>query len=114
MEWRRDQTGAARQNDGVAALLDTDADWDPLQRRKANEAGVTVFESNTCLEIELLSIAGIKVHGSAKDAKARFEAHFKCPAHDPAVYAARFDAKVLAAARNRSLWLDASLRYIRI
>jgi hypothetical protein len=100
--------------DRVAALLDTDADWGPLQRRKAKDAGVTVFESNTCLEIELLAIAGVKAADGAKDAKARFEAHFKYPAHEAAVYTARFDAAVLMATRNRSDWLDAILRYIGI
>jgi hypothetical protein len=82
-------------------LLDTDTDWDDVQRKLARKAAIVVIESEPCLECWLLQIHGVAGERNSAGHKAEFARRFGKAAHDPAVYAAHFSRALLDAARQR-------------
>lgn len=81
---RRQSTNAAY--DVVAALLDTDTDWNDKTRAAARTARVHAVQSTPCLEAVLLGIHRLPVEGrTAAQLKHDFVARFGCTASDPGV-----------------------------
>ena len=96
---RRQSSNAAF--DAVAALLDTDTDWNDKVRTAARKARVQVITCEPCLEAVLLAIHQRPVEGrSTVQLKKDFLDRFGAPAHQ-AAYAAHFDALVLTQAQGR-------------
>lgn len=87
--------------DRVAALLDTDADWNDQRRAQANRQHILVFESSPCLEALLLAIAGQRVPADTPACKRAFRQHFGHEAHTEALYPAQLPRPVLDAAAVR-------------
>jgi hypothetical protein len=87
--------------DRRVALLDTDADWNDVQRARARAEGILVVESVPCLEAWLLSIHRIQGERSSAAHKAEFEQQFGGPAHDPRVMDRHFGRDILEDARGR-------------
>lgn len=81
------------------AVLDTDVDWDDDERQRASAEGITVIESDPCLEAWLLAIHGVNPQLSSKAIKREFLDRFGAPAHDPAVYPRYFGRQRLDEAR---------------
>ena len=105
---RRQSSNAAF--DAVAALLDTDTDWNDKVRTAARKARVQVITCEPCLEAVLLDICHLPVHGlSSTQLKRDFAERFDRPAHQVA-YATHFEATVMKHAQVRvqvvqQLWL---------
>jgi hypothetical protein len=96
----------------VAALLDTDVDWDDVQRKRARKAEVQVLESVPCLEALLLSLHGIGTSGDSTACKRRFEQEFAGTTLSAAVYARHFDLPFCEGARQRHAVLNELLRLL--
>lgn len=64
--------------DEVYVLLDTDTDWDDVQRERARENNIRVVESDPCIEFWLLAIHGNVKRGTKH--KNEFQRRFGGPA----------------------------------
>lgn len=98
--------------DQEAALLDTDTDWDDVQRAHARRHRVIVFEADPCLEAMLLRIAGHQPPGTTAECKQAFQRRFGAAAHEERVHEQHFGRQVLEAARARVPVLDQLLHYL--
>jgi len=98
--------------DSVAVLVDTDTDWDGVQRRRAQAEGLAVFESRPCLEAFLLAIHGESSGQRSPECKRAFKKRFGSEAHDPRVYDSYFTLATLQQARNRLPELHRLIRLI--
>lgn len=87
--------------DKCIALLDTDADWDDVQRARARAEDISVVESAPCLEAWLLEVHHIQGVRNSAAHKAEFERQFRGPAHDLRVMERNFGRDVLQEARGR-------------
>lgn len=85
--------------DQIAALLDTDKDWDDAQRARARREGVEVVEATPCLEALLLAVARRPVPPSTAECKREAERLFGRPAHDEQIYPRHLPREVLDVAR---------------
>jgi hypothetical protein len=92
--------------DVIAIFIDTDQDWDTALRRRANDRGVAVLESEPCLEAWLLQVAGRAAGSDSAACKRAFRTAFGAEAHEPDVYNRYFDRSVLDGARRRVPVLD--------
>jgi len=101
----------AAEYDQVAALLDTDADWNDQRRAQANRQRILVFESTPCLEALLLAIAGHRAPADTLSCKRAFRQHFGHEAHTEALYPVHWPRQVLDAAAGR---IDLLQRLIRL
>lgn len=100
------------QFDQVAALLDTDTDWNPSVQKRARKKRIQVLKSDPCIEAMLLRAIGCSAGGSAKELKARL-ASFVCgDALDPQHYATHFGMEALQAGRSIEPTLDDLLRLL--
>jgi len=96
---RRQSNNAAY--DVVAALLDTDTDWNDKTRAAAREARVHPVRSEPCLEAVLLGICREPVEGrTAHQLKKDFADRFGAAASQ-AVVARHFPREVVEAAKDR-------------
>ena len=96
---RRQSSNAAF--DAVAALLDTDTDWNDKTQAAARKARVQVITCAPCLEAVLLAVHQIPVQGRpTAQLKRDFAERFDGPAHQVS-YAAHFDITVMAQAQLR-------------
>ena len=94
----------------VVLLLDTDADWDDRQRKRAVGLQLEVVESVPCLESWLLALHGDQRERNTDAHKREFQRRFGVPAHDARCYADNFSRQVLDAARQRVAPLRELLR----
>ena len=93
---RRQSIGLAY--DQVAALLDTDTNWDDKTRASARRAKVQVLPCEPCLEAVLLAIHGLPVDARLTvHLKHDFAQRFGVPASDAAVWR-HFHGEVIDAA----------------
>jgi hypothetical protein len=92
--------------DQIAALLDTDADWNDERRALAQRRRILVFEATPCLEALLLDIAGLKAPAATAACKRAFMQHFGQEAHSQRVYTQHLPRETLEAARRRIELLD--------
>lgn len=96
---RRQSINAAY--DVVAALLDTDTDWNDKTRTAARKARVHPVRSEPCLEAVLLSVHRVPVEGrTATQLKHDFTARFGAAASDHGV-TRHFPREVVEVARVR-------------
>lgn len=96
---RRQSINAAY--DVVAALLDTDTDWNDKTRVAARKARVHPVRSEPCLEAVLLSVHRVPVEGrTAHQLKHDFAARFGAAASQTIV-ARHFPREVVEAAKDR-------------
>lgn len=108
---------AARQSrnaafDVVAALLDTDSDWNDRTRAAARKSQVHVMPCEPCLEAVLLGIHMAPVQGrSTAQLKQDFEVRFGGAAHDPVVWR-HFNQDALDAALPRVAVLSALMQVL--
>ena len=91
----------AAEYDQVAALLDTDADWNDQRRAQASRQRILVFEASPCLEALLLAIAGQRVPPNTQACKRAFRQHFGHEAHAEALYPVHLTRGMLDAAASR-------------
>lgn len=80
-------------------VLDTDTDWDDLQRARARDGGFEVVESVPCLEAWLLEVHGDRKHRHSEGHKREFLRRFGREAHDERVYAEHFSRATLDGSR---------------
>lgn len=108
---RRQSANAAY--DVVAALLDTDTDWNDKTRQAAKRARIHAIECEPCLEACLLQVHGVSVEGrSTLQLKRSFAERYGGPAHDERVMR-HFNEKALAAASHHLVVLANLLRLMR-
>ena len=100
--------------DSIAIFVDTDKDWDDVQRQRARTRHINVLESSPCLESWLLAVAGHRTGGGAAQLKREFATRFGAEAHNTIVYGRHFPRTVLDAARPRVSTLDQLLRLIDV
>ena len=87
---RRQSINAAY--DLVAAMLDTDTDWNDQTRVSARRSKVQVLACEPCLEAVLLTAHGAVVSGhNTSQCKQEFARRFAGPASDATVYVRHFD-----------------------
>lgn len=98
--------------DLVAALLDTDADWNDRTRALARRGRIHVSPSQPCLEAMLLDIHEAPVqHRFTSQLKQDFHNRFGGSAHDP-VTLRHFNQDVLERARPRIQMLGALIHLL--
>lgn len=96
--------------DLVAAVLDTDADWNDKTRAAARKGKVRTAPCAPCLESVLLDIHEAPVQDRlTAQLKQAFLVRFGAPAHDPGAWR-HFTREVLETARPRVGVLDALVR----
>ncbi len=86
--------------DVLAVLLDTDADWDEAQRKRARIEKVLVYECSPCLEAILLRIHGIAPPLQSEACKRLFAQTFGEQAHQANVYLRHFSGEQLLDVRE--------------
>ena len=87
--------------DTVAILVDTDTNWNEIQKRDARDGKILIIDSTPCFEALLLAIVGKSPPGSTAACKAAFKMLFGFEAHDPRLYGSNFSREVLQRARTR-------------
>jgi hypothetical protein len=95
------KAGRAAAYDQVAALLDTDTDWNDKTARSARQNGVIALLSEPCLESVLLNIHGVKSVGLTADRKNAFRKKFGGEAHDDGLVEKHFSKDILDQSRER-------------
>jgi hypothetical protein len=101
-----------RDYDVRIAMLDTDKDWDAVQQRRADEAGITVVACAPCLEAVLLRMHGVTRTHDSRQHKDVFRRRFGGDAHEDRVYERHFARDFLDAAREHCVelrWLFVAL-----
>jgi hypothetical protein len=111
IDWTVRQT-ANTSYDQVAALLDTDADWNASVAKKAKQKKITVLTSDTCLEAMLLRILGKEPIGDAKSLKKQFAPYVNQDATCHENYAEHFGKDRLLAARATEPTIDTLLKLL--
>lgn len=91
--------------DHVAALFDTDTDWNQTAGNIAKKGNVQVLLATPCLEAMLLRVIGRQPgeHHQLKDQLAPFVGNKPC---EPISYGANFGLDTLAAARQKEKAID--------
>jgi hypothetical protein len=96
--------------DVVAALLDTDTDWNDATRKAARQGKVNPVLCTPCLEAVLLEIAGAPAPGQdSRQLKRTFARHFGCDAAQ-LDFSVHFGRELLEARRGQIDQLDTLLR----
>ena len=85
--------------DSVAALLDTDTDWNDQVQRRATEHCILLLLSRPCVEAMLLRALGRSATGRTRDLKKRLKQLVQDPM-DSHSYATVFDEHALKVARR--------------
>ena len=85
--------------DSVAALLDTDTDWNDQVQRRATEHCIHLLLSRPCVEAMLLRALGRSATGRTRDLKKRLKQLVQDPM-DSHSYATVFDEHALNVARR--------------
>lgn len=98
----------------VAALLDTDTDWNQRVEARARRGGVQVLRSDPCLEATLLQLVGISVVGDQRACKERFRREFGGAAHEEGLIAARFTPDLIVRSRPDVLFVDQLLTIVGV
>lgn len=109
IEWTGRQI-ANTSYDKVAALLDTDTDWNDSVAKKARQKKIIVLTSETCLEAMLLRALGITPVGDARAMKRQFAPYVNQDATCHENYAEHFGKDRLLAVRTTEPTIDALLK----
>lgn len=71
VEWTIRQMATADYNI-VAVMVDTDKDWTPETRQKAEDKGILLLPSTPCFEAVMLRLLGQNQNGNAQELKKQF------------------------------------------
>lgn len=96
--------------DAVAALLDTDTDWNAKTEKLARTKKIQVLKSSPCFEAMMLRLIGKSGNGDASALKRKFAPLVNNDATRHANYALNYDAECLQAGRGKELTIDALLK----
>lgn len=101
--------------DYVAALLDTDADWNRTVERRAKSLGLIVLPSTPCIEAWLLEVVGdVRPGASSADYKQRFAQRFGSEAHTDGLIPQHFSKATLDQARHTVAILNDLLKILQV
>ena len=96
--------------DAVAALLDTDSDWNAKTQKLARTKKIQVLKSEPCFEAMMLRLLGKSAIGDAQTLKRQFAPLVNNDATQRDHYALHFGSVSLHAGRNKELAIDALLK----
>lgn len=96
--------------DVVAALLDTDSDWNEKTKKLAKNKKIQVLKSEPCFEAMMLRLLGKSAIGDAQALKKQFAPLVNNDATQRDHYALYFGPASLHAGRNKELTIDALLK----
>lgn len=99
--------------DTVAALLDTDTDWNVAVARSAAEHRIHVLRSQPMFEAMMLRAVRRSSEGTAEELKRRFAPLVNGDGLDPRNYGPHFGDEALRAARRSEATLDLLLGLLR-
>lgn len=111
IDWTIRQIANA-QYDTVAAMLDTDQDWNATVEKRAKAKKIQVLPSEPCFDAVLLRLLGKNPAGDGKTLKKQLAPFVS---NDPTVaqnYAAHFGPECLEAGRIREPTIDALLKLL--
>lgn len=111
IEWTGRQIANASY-DKVAALLDTDTDWNDSVAKKARQRKIIVLTSDTCLEAMLLRVLGVTPAGDTRNLKKQFAPYVNYDAACHVNYTTHFSKDRLIAARESEPTIDELLKLI--
>lgn len=109
IDWTSKQIANANY-DAVAALFDTDTDWNAKTEKLAKSKKIQILKSEPCLEAMMLRLIGKSVNGDAHALKKQFA---KFVSNDPTQrnsYALYFDSHCLQEGRSKEPTIDALLK----
>ena len=96
--------------DAVAALLDTDSDWNAKTEKLARIKKIQVLKSEPCFEAMMLRLLGKPVIGDAKTLKKQFAPYVNHDATQRNHYVTNFGSVCLQAGRTKEPTIDALLK----
>lgn len=96
--------------DVVAALLDTDSDWNAKTKKLARTWKIQVLKSEPCFEAMMLRLIGKPTIGDAHTLKKYFAPYVSNDATQKSHYALNFSHACLQAGRNKEPTIDALLK----
>ena len=96
--------------DSVAALLDTDADWNSKSEKLARTKKIKVLKSEPCFEAMLLRLLGVTIIGDAKTLKKQLAPYVNHDATQRNHYVTNFGPVCLQAGRIKEPTIDALLK----
>lgn len=109
IDWTAKQIANA-DYDVVAALLDTDTDWNVKTEKLAKTRKIQVLKSEPCLEAMMLRLIGESVTGDANVLKRQFAPFVNNDATKHDHYALHFGSACLLAGRVREPTIDTLLK----
>ncbi|MBW8067571.1 MAG: hypothetical protein GJU73_09020 [Ferrovum sp.] len=109
IDWTAKQIANA-DYDVVAALLDTDTDWNVKTEKLAKTKKIQVLKSEPCLEAMMLRLIGESVTGDANALKRQFAQFVNNDATKHDHYALHFGSACLLAGRTKEPTIDTLLK----
>lgn len=111
VKWTAGQIANA-EYDHVAALLDTDTDWDAKTDKLARTRKIQVLKSEPCFEAMMLRLIGKTATGDAHVLKKQFAPYVNNDATLRDHYAAHFGPDCLQAGRDKESTVDELLKLL--
>ena len=111
IQWTARQIANARY-DEVAALLDTDVDWNAQTEKLAKSKKIQVLKSEPCFEAMMLRLVGKPANGAAHEFKKQFAPLVNNDATQRDHYALYFGDANLQAGRGKVPTIDALLKLL--
>jgi hypothetical protein len=111
IDWTAGQAAIAKY-DVVAALLDTDTDWDDKTEKLARTRKIQVLKSEPCFEAMMLRLIGKTPTGEAHALKKQFAPFVNSDATLRDHYAQHFGTECLHAGRGKEITIDALLKLL--
>lgn len=96
--------------DAVAALLDTDTDWNAATEKLARTKKIYVLKSEPCFEAMMLRLLGVTAIGDAKTLKRQFAPYVNNDATQRNHYETNFGSACLQAGRAKEPAIDVLLK----
>lgn len=109
IKWTAGQIANA-EYDAVAALLDTDVDWNAKTEKLARTKKIQVLKSEPCFEAMMLRLIGKTPIGEAHALKKQFAPHVSNDATQKGHYALNFGHACLQTGRGKEPTIDALLK----
>ena len=98
--------------DAVAALLDTDTDWNPTTEKLAKTKKIQVLKSDPCFEAMMLRLIGKSTVGDAHALKKQLAPFVNNDATQRGHYASHFGSACLQTGRSNEPTIDARLKLL--
>ncbi|MBI5890193.1 MAG: hypothetical protein HZB47_05885 [Nitrosomonadales bacterium] len=111
IKWTAGQIANA-EYDAVAAMLDTDADWNEKTEKLARTNKIQVLKSEPCFEAMMLRLIGKTPTGDAHALKKQFAPYVNNDATQRDHYAQHFGSGCLQAGRGKELSIDELLKLL--